>query len=362
MKPFAPGLTGALRQAEESLASDPADAARRAKAILSAAPRHPAATLILASARRRQHAPAEALSLLRPLARTAPANAIVQYELGETLAVLGRTGDAVSALRRAVAARADMAVAWRALADLLFQSGDRPAADEAYRRYVAAPIGEPLIAEANAAIERGQSQAAERACATTSPCGRRTSRPCRCWPSRSSSGGLREAAVLLEIVLERYPGYVAARHARALAHLRLNQPTPEVAADLRQVLSAEPDNTDARHLLGAALMALGDALGAADAFERALETRPDDPVLLTWYGEQLKYAGRLDESIAAFRRATARGARPRRRLVSPRRRQDLSVHRRGGGRHARAVGRGRHRARPASLPPLCAGPGWRRRG
>src|SRR5580658_8000687 len=123
MSPLPSGLTAALREAEASLAADPGEAARRARAILLAAPRHPGATLILASAQRRQQAPAKALSLIRPLAKAEPGNAVVQFELGESLAALDRSGDAVAAFRRAVAVRPEMAVAWRSLADLLFQSG-----------------------------------------------------------------------------------------------------------------------------------------------------------------------------------------------------------------------------------------------
>ena len=114
-----------------------------------------------------------------------------------------------------------------------------------------------------------------------------------------------EAAVLLETVLERHPSYVAARHGRALAHLKLNQPAAGVVADLEQVLAAQPDNLEARRMLGAAFMALGDAARAADAFEVALRADPNDPTLLCWYGEQLKYAGRREDAIAAFRRAIA---------------------------------------------------------
>ena len=306
MKPVASALHTALRQTEEILASNPGEAAHRAEAILKSAPRHPAATLLLASARRRQGAASEALALLGPLAKADRRNAVVLYELGESLAALGKTAEAVAAFRRAVAARPDMAIGWRALADLLFLSDDRRAADEAYRSYVAAPIGEPLIAEAAARQARGEAQAGEAAL-------RRhlAARPhdvkalAMLAHSLLERSAFAEAAVLLETVLERHPSYVAARHGRALAHLKLNQPAAGVVADLEQVLAAQPDNLEARRMLGAAFMALGDAARAADAFEVALRADPNDPTLLCWYGEQLKYAGRREDAIAAFRRAIA---------------------------------------------------------
>ncbi len=304
MKPVASALHTALRQTEEILASNPGEAARRAEAILKTAPGHPAATLLLASARRRQGAASEAFALLGPLAKADRRNAVVLYELGESLAALGKTAEAIAAFRRALAARPDMAIGWRALADLLFLAGDRRAGDEAYRSYVAAPIGEPLIAEAAAGQARGEAHEA--------PLRRHlAARPhdvkalAMLAYSLLERSAFAEAAVLLETVLERHPSYVAARHGRALAHLKLNQPAAGVVADLEQVLAAQPDNLEARRMLGAAFMALGDAARAADAFEVALRADPNDPTLLCWYGEQLKYAGRREDAIAAFRRAIA---------------------------------------------------------
>jgi predicted Zn-dependent protease len=306
MKPLAPEAPTPLRQAADLLASDPGEAARRAKAILLTAPRHPAATLILASARRRQGAFAEAHPLLAPLAEADPRNPLVQYELGESLAGLSATADAIAALRRAVAARPDMAIAWRALGDVLFLSGDRAAADEAYRRYVAAPTDEPAFASAAAALARGDAQAAE-------PPLRQhlTERPgdVRAMAMLASvvlnRQGFAEAEALLETALARHPGFVAARLGRAFVHLQLKRPVKTVIADLKQVLTVQPDNVNARVLLGGALARLGDAHGAVEAFQQALEARPNDPTALVQYGAQLKFVGRRDDAIAAFRRAIA---------------------------------------------------------
>jgi tetratricopeptide (TPR) repeat protein len=306
MSPGAPDLPTALRQAQEWLASDPAEAARRAKAILKAAPRHPAATLLLARARRRQGALTEARALIAPLAKAEPRNAAVQLELGEVLAGLGRPADAVASLRRAVAARPDLAVAWRALGDLLFLSGDLAAADEAYGRYVAAPIGEPLLAQAASAIAAGRMEDAQAALRR-----RLAEHPhdvkalTMLADTHLGLKAFAEAAVLLEAVLERHPGYVVARHGRAYAQLMLRQPTMDVVNDLRLVLGVQPDNTDARTLLGGALGSLGDAGGAAEAFEICLRARPHEPALLVAHADQLKYSGRRDDAIAGYRRAIA---------------------------------------------------------
>jgi tetratricopeptide (TPR) repeat protein len=229
-----------------------------------------------------------------------------QYELGERLAALGRTERAIAAFRRAVALRPDMAVAWRSLADQFFLRGDLAEADAAYGRYVALPIGEATLAQADAMIARGEAGAAEadlRRHLADHPqdvkalwmlahaCLRREA--------------FAEAAVALETALQRHPSYVAARHARALAHMKLRQPAQSVVDDLTVVLAAEPGNRDARNLMGVALLNLGDPAAALQAFEASLRAGDDEPDLIAMYGEQLKYAGRPDEAIAAFRRAIA---------------------------------------------------------
>ena len=306
MKLTPSGLSTALEQAYQSVESDPDEAARGAKAILRAAPRHPAATLILARAHRGKGAAAKACSLLTPLAKADPGNAMVQYELGECLAVLGRTEQAIVTFRRAVAARPDLAMAWRSLADQLFLSGDLAAADAAYGRYVAAPICEALLARADGMITRGEANASEPI--LRRHLGDHPHDVKALWMLAYALLGreaFADAAVLLEAVMQRHPGYVSARHARALAHMKLGQPAQTVVDDLMRVLSAEPGNRDARNLLGVALLNLGDPQAALEALDMSLRAGRHEPDLTVMYGEQLKYAGRRDDAIAAFRRAIA---------------------------------------------------------
>jgi tetratricopeptide (TPR) repeat protein len=301
-----PAPWAAFEQAVDRLQSDPRDAERRAKAALRLTPRNAAAALVLARVRRRNGAPGEAATLIDRVARAQPGNPLVQYELGMALAALGQNADAVAAFKRAIAARPDMAIAWRALGDQLFLSGDLALADEAYGRYVAAPIGEALLEEADAMIARGEATASEsilrRHLADHPHDVKALGMLAYAFLSREAFA---EAAVVLEPALERHPGFVSARHGRALAHLKLRQPVQNVVDDLMAVLAAEPDNADARTLLGVALINLGDPQAALTALEISLRARPDQPELLGLFGEQLKYAGRRDEAIAAFKRAIA---------------------------------------------------------
>lgn len=300
------GLSVAIEQASAVLEADPEQAARQAKAILRAAPRNPEATLLLARAHRRTGAPGKAYALLKPLAKSDQANALLLHELSESLAAMGRSSDAIAALRRAVTAQPHMAVAWRALGDRLFDGGDPTGADAAYARYVSAPIGEPLLARADAMILGGELVASE------TPLRRHLADHPNDVKALAMLAfalldrqAFAEAAVVLETVLQRHPSFVSARHGRALAHLKLGQPTQAVVDDLMRVLAVQPGNIDARKLLGVALIHLGDPQTALDMLGAALQGRPDDPDLLSLNGEQLKYAGRRDEAIAAFKRAIA---------------------------------------------------------
>jgi len=84
------------------LVSQPDLAAEQAREILGAVPNHPAATLLLAMARRRSNDVAEALRILEPLAASQPRWAVAQRELGLALGDAGRGEEAVAALRTAV--------------------------------------------------------------------------------------------------------------------------------------------------------------------------------------------------------------------------------------------------------------------
>ena len=73
------------------LESDPSAAARGASDILAVSPGHTAASLLLATARRRLGEPAMAASVLESLASTEANSSVIQLELGRAYAASGRT-------------------------------------------------------------------------------------------------------------------------------------------------------------------------------------------------------------------------------------------------------------------------------
>jgi tetratricopeptide (TPR) repeat protein len=302
----AQALQIALRRAGEALVADPAEAERQARAILEANPGEPAAVILLAVARRRQGAPRDAIALLTALARSRPDDPAPHYELGLTLAALGRTELAIAALRQAVALRPDMGPAWGMLADQLFAAGDRTGADAAYGRYFKAPPGDAGLAEVVRAIARGQPETAEPHLA----------RRLEAWPGDVVALGLLadclrrrsaypSAIALLRRLLERHPGCVAARFTLADSLHKSGELGAELLDCLGTVIAAEPANAKALGLLGMVRLDLNDAAGAIQAFRAALTHAPGDPHFWVALGGALKYAGWPGEAEAAYRQAVA---------------------------------------------------------
>jgi predicted Zn-dependent protease len=296
----------ALRRAGEALTAHPAEAERQARAILEAEPGQPAAVVLLAAARRRLGAPGEAIAILTGLARNRPTDPIPHYELGVTLAALGRTQLAIAALRQAVALRPDMGPAWGLLGDQLFGAGDRAAADTAYGRYFKAPPADPGLAEAVRAITRGQADAAEPL----------LERRLEVWPGDIVAVGLLadclrgrgaypQAIATLRRILERHPGCTAARFTLADSLHKAGALGAELLDHLGQVIAAEPANAKAFGLLGMVRLDLNDAAGAVAAFRAALTHAPRDPHFWVALGGALKYAGWPGEAQAAYRQAIA---------------------------------------------------------
>lgn len=73
----------------------------------------------------------------------------------------------------------------------------------------------------------------------------------------------------------------------------------------RSVLDADPENLEALHLLGLVRLQNGDPHGAVPLLEEAAGRAPADANYLNRHGVALAAVGRIDEAIAAYRRAIA---------------------------------------------------------
>jgi len=298
-------LATALDRATKLLSADPELAERQAEEILRVVPGDPRAVMILGAARRRMGDPVAAHALLAPLADQQPKAASVHHELGQTLAALGKTDEAIAALRRAVALKADMPEAWRALGDQLTLAGDTPGADAAYAQHIRASVNDPVLMEAAIALCEDQLAVAERLLR-----GHLHRFPTDVAAIRMlAEAGTRlgrygDAENLLARCLELAPSFVGARHNYAIVLYR-QQKAAQAIPQIERLLAVEPRDPAYRLLMAAALGLVGEYDRAIEIYERVLAEYPDQPKIWLSYGHALRAAGRLDEALTAYRRCTA---------------------------------------------------------
>jgi tetratricopeptide (TPR) repeat protein len=295
-------LEVALAHTERLLASDPRMAAEQAAEILAVVPGHPAAQLMLGSARRRLGAAAEALDVLDPLAGEHDRWAMVHYERGLALGMLRRGDEAVTALRRAVELAPGMADGWRALADHLAAIGDAEGADAAYARHLRFSVRDPRLLEAGAALVENRIAVAEellRQHLREHPTDIAAIRMLAEVAARL--GRHRDAEVLLRRCMELAPSFTAARYNLASVLHRQGKGS-EALAEAEQVLAQDPANPSYRNMKAAILGQLGEYGKAIDIYREVLGAYPYQAKAWMSYGHALKSAGEREESIAAYRR------------------------------------------------------------
>jgi len=104
--------------------------------------------------------------------------------------------------------------------------------------------------------------------------------------------------------LAKYPDdFFAHLKLGALMLARLD--APEAEPVLATAVRLNPDQPEARNLLGSALAALGRSSEAITQFQMALKQRPDYPNARFNLGNALAKAGRLDEAIEQFRQVVS---------------------------------------------------------
>ncbi|MDP9065370.1 MAG: tetratricopeptide repeat protein, partial [Pseudomonadota bacterium] len=145
-------LGTALAHAARLLETRPDLAAEQAAEILDTVPGQPMASLLLARAKRRLDSAEEALALLQKLCGNQPDFAIAQFELGLTLRSVGRSGDAIAPLRRAVALQPTLEAVWLAMSEIYTDVGDLGNADLAYGQHVKSAALDPRTRAAGAAL------------------------------------------------------------------------------------------------------------------------------------------------------------------------------------------------------------------
>ncbi len=293
-----------LMQAAALLDSDPAAAARAAEAILAAHPGHEPAILLLGAARRGAGDLEGARDSFSALADARPGSALIELELGRTLAAQGRAAEARAALERAVARAPALAPAWRELSQLEAQRGELLACDRAYARYSALVNEDAHLAEAAAALAHERLSRAE---ALLERALRADANDVAALRLYGEVAAAREdfprAERLLRRSLELAPGYTRAR--AELARILLEQQkASEMQPLLARLLALEPASQRYRSWQAAALTLLGQDERALELLQGLLRDYPDSEWVWLHYGHVLRGCGRTAQAIEAYRRCT----------------------------------------------------------
>ena len=298
-------LGSALEDAARLLATDPALAEKRASAVLQARPGDPRAVLIVASARRRRGEHAAARALLEPLARAHPGAANTYYELGLARAGLGDSPGAIAALRHAVSLNRELPLAWRALGEVLFRTGDLAGGDAAFAEHLRASVQAPALKAAADVL------AADRAAEAEGLLRRHLAAAPEDGPALRMLGETLgrlnrhvEAEAVLERCLQLDPGFDGARFTLADI-LFQQQKAAQALPHVRALLARDPADAAYRNLLAACLSLAGD-MGEVEAiYSSLLDEYPAQPRLWLNYGHALRTVGRFEDAVNAYRRCIA---------------------------------------------------------
>jgi Flp pilus assembly protein TadD len=293
----------ALAHAAKLLTSDPALAAEQATEILRVVGDQPLALLLLGASHCACGEANKAVGILEPLAAAHPQWAQAQLELGIALGHAGRGGEALVALRRAVALKPDLPRAWLVLADHLNAVGDAQAADAAYASHIRYSTADPeLLAAATALCEQRipEAEAQLREHLRQAPTDVAAIRMLAEIAARLGRDD--DAEVLLARCLELAPGFHAARQNHALVLNRCNR-YQEAQAEIQALLAIEPTNPGYRNLNAVILCRLGDYTQAIALYDGILSEYPRHAKIWMSYGHALKTAGLQDRAIAAYRRS-----------------------------------------------------------
>jgi protein O-GlcNAc transferase len=116
------------------------------------------------------------------------------------------------------------------------------------------------------------------------------------------AGRLPEAEAIYRAILSEQPHNADALH--LLGMLEFKKGRSDAALDLiQQAIQIEPNRADYHGNLGSVLASLSRQPEAIAAYQRALSLRPDYPQALSNLGNALRRTGQFNEAIAALRRA-----------------------------------------------------------
>jgi tetratricopeptide (TPR) repeat protein len=250
----------------------------------------------------------EALSVLERLQQLHPGYSRLYEERGHCYAALHNAPQAIDAFRQAVNINAALPASWQMLHTLYMGMGDEENAARIADRLATLRNLPPQIIQAGSLFADGDCVHAERVLRIYLAQHGEHIEAMRLLGRVCIARGLRDdAELLLEAVVQRAPGYRAARadYARALLdqhrYVRSRQ-------ELQQLLELDPGNRAYLRQYGEACIRLGDYEPGISLYRRLLgDARPgrESAELHLWIAFSLRATGHQTEAIQGYRAAIA---------------------------------------------------------
>jgi tetratricopeptide (TPR) repeat protein len=265
-------------------------------------PNHPTATLLLGIGYRLAGDTIGAMRVLGALTLRLPRWGPPFFEHGMALLESGLREEALACLKRAVYLEPRLPDAWRTIGDIHTGQGDIQAADEAYARHIQTSTLDPrLMSAARALVENLIPQAEFRLREHLKQFPTDVAAIRMLAEVAGRLGRFGDAEKLLTRAVELAPSFYPARHNLALVLHRQNK----YAAALAQIdilIAAQPRDSSHRNLKALVLAKIGEYPQSLEIYADVLDKHPDQARIWESYAHALSSAGRIVESIAAYRR------------------------------------------------------------
>ncbi len=296
-------LKTAVKQAMKLLATGESQLAReQADEILRHYPDEVNSQLVVAATLRAAGDNAAGLQRLQTLVKRVPDFALAQQELGFAYAEAGQALKAIETLKNAVAIEPKLPGCWKLLSELFLTEEDDKASADAATQFLLSTSRDPVLVRALQLVKSGKLRPAEQLARDFLK-----DQPANVTAIRLLAdiglrvGALGDAERLLQRCLELDPDFDLAR----LNYADVLKKHDKLEAALEQIdrlLAKDPTRFAYLVTRAGILIGMGDFDRAIPAYEYILEHYPARPKITLSYGHALKTVGRLDESIASYRK------------------------------------------------------------
>ncbi|WP_300392693.1 tetratricopeptide repeat-containing sulfotransferase family protein [Henriciella sp.] len=272
--------------------------------VLANDPENQDAVYMAAATARYRDRPEEAFKHLDTLKRMAPDFGRAFQEEGHLHRRQGNAAAAITAYERAVRYNPALNASWLAIAELRAAQGNTQAAAEARAQAERLKqLPRELLAVTNF-IHEGKVLQAERIARAFMQQNPRHIEGMRLLADIGTRLGVHEDAdFLLETAIELDPGNPQLKIDH-IQILRKRQKYEAALAQAEKLLAQDPKSPVFKSIYAIESMQAGNYDAALAIFNEVLKTLPDDLATLTSRGHALKTAGRTEEAVASYRRAT----------------------------------------------------------